>query len=151
MGIGFGKIVKTCRSRSTAAMALRAACSSINITDYTHTLCRYSGTGVIRDTNRASFVWEVYPDLTPPRAQPQQITIHYPTTLGKPPFLVEYNRPARGPLSPWVDTSALPNPGRRLIRPACSSLNATSRASGCSTPTLAHPVVRTSTRKNEIL
>ena len=25
----------------------------------------YSGTGVIRDTNRAGFVWEVYPDLTP--------------------------------------------------------------------------------------
>ena len=26
----------------------------------------YSGTGVIRDTNSAGFVWEVYPDLTPP-------------------------------------------------------------------------------------
>ena len=73
MGIGFGKIVKTCRSRSTAAMALRAACSSINITDYTHTLCRYS---VIRDTNRASFVWEVYPDLTPPQ-------VFYDTAIGR--------------------------------------------------------------------
>ena len=27
----------------------------------------YSDTGVIRNTNRAGFVWEVYPDLTPPR------------------------------------------------------------------------------------
>ena len=26
----------------------------------------YSGTGESRDTNRAGFVWEVYPDLTPP-------------------------------------------------------------------------------------
>ena len=26
----------------------------------------YSGTGVSRDTNRAGFIWEVYPDLTPP-------------------------------------------------------------------------------------
>ena len=25
-----------------------------------------TNTGVIRDTNRADFVWEVYPDLTPP-------------------------------------------------------------------------------------
>ena len=29
----------------------------------------YSGTGVSRDTGRADFVWEVYPDLTPPRVQ----------------------------------------------------------------------------------
>ena len=26
----------------------------------------HSGTGVIRDTNKAGFVWEVYHDLTPP-------------------------------------------------------------------------------------
>ena len=26
----------------------------------------YSGTGIFRGTNRAGFVWEVYPDLTPP-------------------------------------------------------------------------------------
>ena len=29
--------------------------------------CAYSGTGAFRDTNRAGFIWEVYPDLTPPR------------------------------------------------------------------------------------
>ena len=28
--------------------------------------CAYSGTGAFRDTNRAGFIWEVYPDLTPP-------------------------------------------------------------------------------------
>ena len=33
----------------------------------------YSGTGVIRDTNRANFVREVYPDLTPPRVRKQKI------------------------------------------------------------------------------
>ena len=27
----------------------------------------YSGTGVFRDTNRARFIWEMYPDLTSPR------------------------------------------------------------------------------------
>ena len=26
----------------------------------------YSGTGVFRDTYRAGFIWEIYPDLTPP-------------------------------------------------------------------------------------
>ena len=28
--------------------------------------CAYSGTGAFRDTNRAGFIWEVHPDLTPP-------------------------------------------------------------------------------------
>ena len=28
--------------------------------------CAYSGTGAFQDTNRAGFIWEVYPNLTPP-------------------------------------------------------------------------------------
>ena len=36
----------------------------------------YSGTGVIRDTKRASFVWEVYPDLTPPPRVHWICTLH---------------------------------------------------------------------------
>ena len=35
----------------------------------------YSGTGVIRDTNRNGFVWEVYPDLTPPRLNTPPTTL----------------------------------------------------------------------------
>ena len=33
----------------------------------------YSGTGLSRVTNRAGFVWEVYPDLTPPRVLGQAL------------------------------------------------------------------------------
>ena len=36
---------------------------------YINLLALYLGTGAIRDTNRAGFVREVYPDLTSPRAQ----------------------------------------------------------------------------------